>query len=1037
MGNNNVLNVDASVDKIGLNEEELRSKVLLPYLQALNIPPSNIALEQTFSVRLGHTVLDSKGREKQKISGRLDVLVKDSDGQNLFIVELKAPHVELSDDDVNQGISYARLLDQIAPFVVVTNGITSRVYDTITKQEIKEMRLNESDFWINSRQLSTQEDLNIRFEAMQYFLGYSTENLQSFCVAQRERAMSALKGQQSNRKYNPKTYVKRSDVRVAIDSFIKSNSTAFVILGESGVGKTNEICSFAEELGNDHLVLFVNATEISESVDKTLSREFNWGFSENIVFSEIVRRLTRLGNLLNKRILLFIDSLDEAEATNIERSISELVSNISSSNGVIKLIVSIKMADWSRFSTFSGTPSKLHLLLDKSWYCTDKDSSSDPRPFVLTTFSDSEKSEAIEAYSKFYNLLPFPSGTVRNYCNHPFLLRVVSELYCDGRNIPSDISEELLIETWIQRKLQNTDNSDFYRFALVKLAQAIYEESIDKAQLRVTYRELESASIDTVIKGTNTLDAVGIFNKLESLGFTIVQKDYKGVSHYSFYYGPVRDYFIARHILKLDKMSDDTMLKQLPCCLENSILRSSLFWHLRRAPSSHIHAVKSLISARANEFITTYNQILDFIFPELKHCLPPYTSQEIGVCYRSSGEWLEYGVYPVMEYKRKNVVELQYSMNDSGSYKELSNLGAERFMGGGTNFLNEDPKKSAAKYALEVINEAINKGNLNESHIETILQEGVLAIISTNDFLHANCRLNRNANSQLPLNLDELYKEVQIAFGRSKYERTWIDECVQEQRSINPGQNGFSIPTMPRERRQKFEKELVVLVDNGEIFSAPNMHGNDDLKVISDLIIQLSAHKKILNEQLLPEPDLSSTADYRNEFSNYSRERLIEYIEKYYVKSIESYISLVRLNFSGLVHKLKFINNLPNEIFVEVNRNNPNAWSLRYAFTKCEENNLVVTVKVDPEKPLFSYEDGSLMVDGVKRDYFFSGGTTLSYMFKPYQGPAYNAEQASFVSAMPVRSFAYSKIKDDFKQITAEDLLVELDLAQSKQSLNC
>ncbi len=186
-----------------------------------------------------------------------------------------------------------------------------------------------------------------------------------------------------------------------------------------------------------------------------------------------------------------------------------------------------------------------------------------------------------------------------------------------------------------------------------------------------------------------------------------------------------------------------------------------------------------------------------------------------------------------------------------------------------------------------------------------------------------------------------------------------------------------------------------------------------------------------VTEHTLPLPDLNEVADFRNKFSNYSRERLIEYVESFYFKAIESYKKIVGLNFSGLVHKLDFINKLPSEIFVEINRKNPEEWSFRYAFTYHKGKKLSVSVKIDPEQPLFSYRDGSLLVDGVQQEYYQSGGTSLSYMFSPYQGPAYNLEQASFTSAMPIRTFAYENIKEDFKKITVEDLLVELELKRN------
>lgn len=1016
------------------NEEELRSNVILPYLQTLNIPLSNITLEKTFSVRLGHTVLDIKGKEKDNLSGRLDILVKGSDGQNLFVIELKAPHIELSEDDANQGISYARLLDQIAPFVIVTNGKISKVYDTITKLEIGNLELSESDFWKNSRHLSTQEDLNIRFEAMQHFLGYSSENLQNFCLNQRERGMSALKGAQSNRKYNPNTYVKRKDVRDAIDCFIKSNSAAFAILGESGVGKTNEMCSLAEDLGNKNIVLFINATEISEAIDRSLSNQFNWGFSENIAFSEIVRRLTRLGRTLNKRVLIFIDSLDESEATNIERSVSELASNISSSKGVIKLIVSIKTSDWPRFSSLKGTISQLNLLLDKSWYSSDTDINTDPRPFTLTTFNESEKNEAIEAYSEFYDLLSFPEGAIKKFCNHPFLLRVVSELYSGRQDIPVDISEESLIETWVQKKLEKTDEPEVYRIALVKLAQAIHEESIERPEEHVAYGDFWPASIETILKDSNYLNTVNIFKQLESIGFTTVQQDYKGVSYYSFYYGPVRDYFIARYILKFDEMSSDKMFSELPSILDNSVLRSSLFWHLRRAPKAHVRAFKSLVLSRAGEFITTYNKILDCLFPNLKHCLPPYTNHEIGVCFQNCGEWLEYGVFPVNEHQRKNVVELKYPMRDKRSYKEIDELGAENLIGGGINFLNEDPNKSAAKYALDLINDAIEKGSLNESEVVTILQEGIFAIISTNNFLHKNSCLDRNILNHLPLNLDVIHKEVQLAFGRNHYENLWGNEYIEGQKENNPNQTSFFIPRIPEDKHKELEEILVASVENGKVFDAPNVNNYYELKVISDLIIQLSAHKKIVKKHILPSPDLNGVAGYKNEIKNYSREALIEYVESFYVKAIDSYKKMVELNFSSLVHKLRLINKLPSEIFVDINRKNPKDWSLLYAFTNDKEKEFSVSVRVDPEQSMLTYTDGKLLVNGVQREFYLIGSLSLSDIFSPCYGPGYNVKNASFSRAMPIRTFVYKHLKEDFKEIKEEDLLTELYLRQNRIS---
>jgi hypothetical protein len=1008
------------------NETELCNTILLPYLKALNIDYSQITLEESFSIRLGHTVVDIKNKKRDKISGRLDVLVKNADGDNLFVVELKAPDQQLTQDDANQGISYARLLDQIAPFVIVSNGKKTKIYDTITKKTIEKADIGgQSDFWGNQRQLSTQEDLNIRFEALQNFLGYSSENILLFCKSQNERGMNALKGSQNNRKYNPETYIKRENVRDAIGSFLNSDSTVFAILGESGVGKTNEMCAITEDLGSDHIVLFINATEISESVEKSLSNEFNWGFSEQINFTEIVRRLSKLGKILNKKIIIIIDSLDEAVAVNFERSISELASNISTSQGIVKLITSVKTSDWPRFSQLRGSISKLNLLLDKSWYESEANNE-DPKPYILTQLNDTEKKSALDAYSSFYNLADIPEGSVKNYCSHPFLLRVIGELYANKKQIPHDLSEEKLIESWIQKKLNQIDDSGQYRLVLISLAEAIYNESLTKNN--VTYGELWQASVLSIIKVSTTSETNSMYKQLESIGFVSSQLDYTGIKHYSFYYGPVRDYFLARYILNLNEMTAEELSHKVPDILNNSILRSALFWHLRKAPSPQIFAVKSLIISRATEFINTYNDIANHLFPNLKHYLPPYIRGDVGVCFINKGEWLEFALFPITKEKNKRVIELKYSMNDKESYKEISELKAISLRGGGTNFLNGDPQLSAVELALEKVNEAIEKGNLNESTNKILLQEGVLAIISTNDFLHNNSELYRGMNKNLPLNLDSIHKQVQVAFGRNSYERNWRDEYIAKQRKSNPHQTGFSIPLMPFDTRKEYDKSILTKIGEGETFAAPNINNDDELKIITSLIEQLSMHETVISKSTLPTPDLSILSHNSDEFSNYSDEALIQSIKLFYTKVFDVYKDVVKYNFSGLTHKLNLIKKIPYRIYVEINRQDNNRWGVNYTYQINVSKNTEVFVKIDPIERFFNFSNGEFVIDGVISDFYSTGGTSLSNILTPYHGPGFNQESAGFTNQMPIRTFVYDLIKDDFKNITEDDLLTELKL---------
>ena len=100
-----------------MNEENIRGKLLLPYIKDLGFDDSEIFLEYAFKIRLG---------KNKYARGRSDILCK-RHNKNIFVIELKNDLLPITDDDRDQGISYARLLDDIAPFTIISNGIITLV----------------------------------------------------------------------------------------------------------------------------------------------------------------------------------------------------------------------------------------------------------------------------------------------------------------------------------------------------------------------------------------------------------------------------------------------------------------------------------------------------------------------------------------------------------------------------------------------------------------------------------------------------------------------------------------------------------------------------------------------------------------------------------------------------------------------------------------------------------------------------------------------------------------------------------------------
>ncbi len=119
-----------------LNEETVKVRYVIPFLQRCGFHPNDLLLEATFSVVLGRRQITPP-----KESGRLDILVRLAD-RNILVVEVKRDGSPITDENRDQAISYARLVHPVAPFALVTNGSEFHLFDTITKKEVNETRLS-------------------------------------------------------------------------------------------------------------------------------------------------------------------------------------------------------------------------------------------------------------------------------------------------------------------------------------------------------------------------------------------------------------------------------------------------------------------------------------------------------------------------------------------------------------------------------------------------------------------------------------------------------------------------------------------------------------------------------------------------------------------------------------------------------------------------------------------------------------------------------------------------------------------------------
>lgn len=307
------------------SEEDIRAKIVTAWLADHGFGPSDISVEYSFEVRLGrktHTI-DSEKPKKATIQifrPRADVLVRSYNGRNLLIVEVKAPHEPLDDDVREQGICYARLLRKggIAPFVVLTNGHETKIYDSISEELINGTAISLDHPHVKAGFRVNVDDIAFRAEALERFISLSPENLIEFCRQQVSYRMRFLRDEDpySGKKYIPSLYVERKEAKGNLIRLLdEEKRRVILVVGSPQVGKTNFICHTVEERLEQGLpCLFYPAIGMGRGLLEAICEDFEWilsdsGHAYQIIHQKLQRILSRTG----QKLTLFIDGWNEPD----------------------------------------------------------------------------------------------------------------------------------------------------------------------------------------------------------------------------------------------------------------------------------------------------------------------------------------------------------------------------------------------------------------------------------------------------------------------------------------------------------------------------------------------------------------------------------------------------------------------------------------------------------------------------------------------------------------------------------------------------
>ena len=991
-----------------MSEEDVKSKIILPWIKDLGISIDELSFETKFSLRLGKSIHQIKGKKSKKFAlGYSDILVKKGD-QNLFIIEVKDLDIKISDEDIQQAISYSKLLHPIAPFSIITNGKTTKIYDSITQEDITNKNISEcSKYWKNGLKLSVEEELEQRFLGIQNFIGYSKENLEVFSKSQVDLRILSLKGNKDNlsKKYIPELYLHNEKINSEFQNYLSTDKQCFAIIGEAGIGKTNLICSLSEANLSKNLVFFFNGTELIRDIITSIKDDCNWFFSTHLQAEEVLKRLVQLTKS-ERKLLIFIDAIDEVSISNFILEFNELIKKILKYSN-IKLCVSCKINEWDKFLNIKGNPSS---ICDTIYHPHNNDNRRKDIPGIyVERFNDLELEKLDQLYRSLFNYRGTLKHNIKNELRLGLTLRIFASVY-SNKQVPDTFNDIKMFEEYLKIILEKIDYEKALNF-LIEIAKVILEENKDTTLFHLTV-----GNVDEILlrKRLNLSPNDNLYPELFSYNILIRVNQEDGNNFITFYFGKLRNYIIALKVLKLQNLSSYEFKNKIEELINNSIGREALLWYYQISKSEHKEVLQEFYYVKALLFVNEYERLLNKYFYVIKDQFDPYTKGEIGlvinkIIYEGGRS---YGFFPLTHNQEKLKLfdgSLYYINHPS-----LLELKIKNIQTSGSDFLNNDPYNEATVLIKEKLEKIIFDGELFEDESEDILKEKVLAIIY-NYYEEINIELKirnyslLNLIEDLPINLDDILKKIKLKFAERYYEDLFIENNIR---------NGVFNLTIDRKIIK--EKALDALKRNLDI-PDPKVSGKvPPFGVLKDSIMILKEHFRCMeiNEHVLPTPDISyresqkilSEKQKRTNYipdvilSQFSNERLKEYFEIFFSKFLEVYKKLIEINFSGLEDSFTLYKKLPVlvrcQIFLD------QEWiPLSYGIKEIEGSSKVI-VEINP-KDLIDW-----------REYRVTSQLTSDILRNTR--PVDLVSNSIFEKARehcPLRNFIYNWILDEYRSI--------------------
>lgn len=995
---------------MGSSEEEIKLKVVYPLLRQIGFEDDELEFERSFPLRLGlYTYKVDTMKQVASAHPRLDILVK-RDGKNLFVIEVKTDAKTLTDDDRDQAVSYARLVHPMAPVAIVTNGLQSKVYEIVDKNEIKAEKA------LILKQ-TIQADMNDRYEeAFRFFMGYSPENVQAFCQAQVREGMKTLWGSKEEpfKKFIPALYIPPRKLIQNFIAFLDDQRPVFAIIGDSGSGKTCAMCGLALELAEKkYPVLFYRATELPEGIMKSIADDFNWEFSHQYDEVALFRRLGRLFEKVHIDLMVLIDGLDEWEHANKLAILGNFASKIKGKG--FRLIVSCKSNTWENLLMANGIPTS---FAEEVFATSDNN-----KGYFIEPFDDERIHLLVKKYREFYGWDGHFESMVLEECKRlPFLLRIFFEVGSKHNYRLLNFSIKEFYDKYFETVLERISESDREqaKVIILRLAKLQFEKNSEEICLEDLLSELGlplSGEIPPSLYSTNILEK------------TVSQFG----CHVSFYFRKFRDYVIAFGVSGWNELSVSKFQQNYRGQSLEGVQYDAMRFFYEHADIEKKRVIDETLRRKASEYLEFYIEIVNKHFPHLKYRFPPYTLGDIGFVadvdikrqllrgysFRSIVEGEERIKFIPFE---KGFWNLKGS--DSRAFQYFMNASGMHFYGSADGFRNINIKAEVLKHEIKTeLDRIIDHGELNERNNYFLCLEKTLGIVVRRQSNFHGIHDKRKLHKYLPLSIDKieygrLYRQAEYYF-QGKRTKDKIKSGIIKPTWLGTGYGHAE--TRTDEDFEYYHTNAHEAAMRGEELEANEYNINLEADALRECLPIIKKTKGEINETIIPDQEVIVSSGQLIDF--FTDETLSAFAVRINKIFLEEYRTLIETNFPTLKNEFFLYSRMPVRFFIVVGKGKRDYLNIYECSAPAGESNIVTLC-----------QDSEIVCDLAKRSVSHKGETfslfnrhytALSSIMNPRWKFTKLDIDWDFVVA---RHMVYSKIKAELPSVMNK-LLAEYGVA--------